>query len=266
MNALIRMLASPWPAHWGRARKSSATMLSATLLMVAVLWLGALPLSWMPDPIGNNAIFYIEGVRTTVMLTVMAGLAGVVLGLLGALGKTSSIWPFRLVAGLYVWVVRGTPLIIQILFVTFALPQIVPALRMTEFTSACVALAINIGAYNAEAIRAGLLAVPKGQLEAARSLGLSQGWTFLDIVFPQAFKIALPSLVNNVVGLLKDSSLAYSIGVVELTAVGNRIQSVTFLPVPTLTAAALIYLLLTTMMTLVSDAIERRFDVEGKLK
>jgi polar amino acid transport system permease protein len=162
-------------------------------------------------------------------------------------------------------VIRGTPLLVQVLSVYFVLPVLVPSLRMSDFTSACVALALNVGAYNAEAIRAGLLAVPKGQLEAARSLGLSRWHTFIDITFPQAFKISLPPLVNNIVALLKDSSLAYTIGVVELTNVGNRIQAATFQPVPIFITTATIYLLLTTVMTQFSDAVERRYDVEGKL-
>ena len=147
----------------------------------------------------------------------------------------------------------------------FALPALIPALKLGDFASACLALSFNAGAYNAEAIRAGLLAVPRGQIEAARSLGLSPWFTFIDVTFPQAFKISLPPLVNNIVALLKDSSLAYAIGVVELTNVGNRIQAATFQPLPILLTTATIYLLLTSVMTQVSDAVERRFDVEGKL-
>jgi polar amino acid transport system permease protein len=101
-------------------------------------------------------------------------------------------------------------------------------------------------------------------MEAARSLGLSRWHTFIDVTFPQAIKIALPPLVNNVVALLKDSSLAYTVGVVELTNVGSRIQAATFKPTPTLITTALIYLLLTTLLTHMSDAIERRFDLEQR--
>lgn len=257
---------SIWPAGWSRQQRSSATMLLAALAMVLLLWLMAIPLAWAPEPIGNNADAFAEGARVTVLLTVVAGLAGIVLGVLAALGKLSAFAPLRWLAGAYIWVIRGTPLLVQVLFVFFALPVMVPALQLSDFASACVALALNVGAYNAEAIRAGLLAVPKGQLEAARALGLGRWHTFLDIVAPQAFKIALPPLVNNIVALLKDSSLAYAIGVVELTNVGNRIQAATFQPVPILATTATIYLLLTTVMTLFSDAVERRYDIEGKLK
>ena len=199
------------------------------------------------------------------LLTAVAAVAGVLLGVLAALGKTSRWPPLRWVASVYIWVIRGTPLLVQVLFVYFALPVLIPALQLSDFASACVALSLNVGAYNAEAIRAGLLAVPKGQVEAARSLGLSPWFTFIDVTFPQAFKISLPPLVNNIVALLKDSSLAYAIGVVELTNVGNRIQAATFQPLPILLTSATIYLLLTTVLTQISNAVERRFDVEGRV-
>jgi polar amino acid transport system permease protein len=259
-------LMSLWPRGWNRAQRSSAAMASAALLLVAVLWGLAWPLSHAPEPIGPNAAAFAEGARLTVLLTLVSGVAGIVLGVVAALGRVSSVAALRAVAGVYVWMIRGTPLLVQVLFVYFALPALVPQLQLSDFTSACVALALNVGAYNAEAIRAGLLAVPKGQLEAARSLGLNRWYTFVDVTFPQAFKISLPPLVNNVVALLKDSSLAYAIGVVELTNVGNRIQAATFQPAATLTTVAVIYLLLTTVMTQFSDAVERRFDIEGKLK
>ena len=240
-------------------------MATAALLLLLMLWLMAIPLSWAPEPIGNNAQFFAEGTRVTVQLTAVAAVAGVLIGVLAALGKTSRLPPLRWMAGAYIWVIRGTPLLVQVLFVFFALPVMIPALQVSDFASACVALSFNVGAYNAEAIRAGLLAVPKGQVEAARSLGLSTWFTFVDVTFPQAFKISLPPLVNNIVALLKDSSLAYAIGVVELTNVGNRIQAATFEPLPILLTSATIYLLLTTVLTQISNAVERRFDVEGRV-
>lgn len=239
-------------------------MAAAGVVLLLLLWLMAIPLGWAPEPIGNNAQFFAEGTRVTVELTLVAGVCGVLIGVLAALGKTSRIPPLRWIAGTYIWIIRGTPLLVQVLFVFFALPVLIPALQMGDFASACLALSFNVGAYNAEAIRAGLLAVPRGQIEAARSLGLSPWYTFVDVTFPQAFKISLPPLVNNIVALLKDSSLAYAIGVVELTNVGNRIQAATFQPLPILLTTATIYLVLTTVMTQISDAVERRFDVEGR--
>ena len=259
-------LLSIWPQSWTRQQRSSATMVSASLALLAILWLISIPLSWAPEPIGNNAQLFADGTRVTVELTVVSGLAGVVLGVLAALGKVSRVLPLRWIASFYIWVMRGTPLLVQVLFVYFALPEFGSWFRMNEFSAACVALALNVGAYNAEAIRSGLLAVPKGQIEAAKSLGLSRWHTFIDITFPQAFKIALPPLVNNIVALLKDSSLAFTIGVVELTNAGSQVKSTSFQAIPVFIATAIIYLVLTTVMTVISDAVERRFDIEGKLR
>lgn len=258
-------LMAVWPAGWSRQQRSSAALALGALLLVLALWGLGLPLAWAPEPIGSNAAQFAEASRMTMLLTLVSGATGVLLGLVAALGKLSRVPPLRWLAGFYIWVMRGTPLLVQVLFCYFALPQLVPALNLNEFSAACVALAFNVGAYNAEAIRAGLLAVPRGQIEAARALGLNRWHTFIDVTFPQAIKIALPPLVNNAVALLKDSSLAYTIGVVELTTIGNRIQAATFQATPTLVTTATIYLLLTTLLTLMSDVIEKRFDIERRL-
>ncbi len=258
MKAAVSIL----PREWSREKRSAVSIALAVGGLFAFLWMMAIPLSWMPEPIGSNAAQFAEGAKTTILLTVVAGVIGIVFGVLAALAKLSRFMPLRWVSNFYIWVIRGTPLLVQVLFVFFALPSLVPGLQLSDFNSAVVALALNAGAYNAEAIRAGILAVHKGQTEAARSLGLSPFQTFRDVVFPQSFRIALPPLVNNIVSLLKDSSLAYVIGVVELSNIGNRIQSATFQPIPVLITTASIYLILTTVLTQISGAIERQLDVE----
>ncbi|MET0404891.1 MAG: amino acid ABC transporter permease [Cystobacter sp.] len=260
MNGLL----SVWPRTWTRQQRSSATMALAVIALGLFLWLLAIPLAWVPEPIGPAAQEFAEGARVTVWLTLVSGVVGVVLGLLAALAKLAPFAPLRWAANFYIWVIRGTPLLVQVLFVFLALPMLLPGIQLSDFNSAAAALAINVGAYNAEALRAGILAVPKGQTEAARSLGLSPTQTFLHVVFPQSFKIALPPLVNNVVALLKDSSLAYVIGVVELSNVGNRVQAATFQPLPVFVATACIYLFLTTVLTQISGAIEQRLDIEQR--
>ncbi|MEB0136873.1 amino acid ABC transporter permease [Actimicrobium sp. CCC2.4] len=250
------------PRGWSRQRRSAVTIALAITALLAFLWLMAIPMALLPEPIGPAAQQFAEGARVTVALTLVAGVIGIVLGMLAALGKLSSFLPLRWAAGFYIWAIRGTPLLVQVLFVFLALPALVPGLQLSDFYSAVVALAFNAGAYNAEAIRSGILAVHKGQAEAARSLGLSPFQTFRDVVFPQSMRIALPPLVNNFVSLLKDSSLAYVIGVVELSNIGNRIQSVTFQPIPVFVTVAAIYLILTSVMTQISGAIERQLDVE----
>ena len=258
------MLNALWPHHWSRQQRSNATLVAALILMVlALAFLGQL-LSFLPEPIGSNAQAFSDGARTTLWLTLISGSVGLVLGTSAALARTARWRVLRWVAGFYIWVIRGTPLLVQILFVYFALPVLIPGLNLPDFAAAVVALGLNVGAYNSEAVRAGLLAVPRGQTEAARALGLGRMHVFMDVVFPQAFKISLPPLVSNFVALLKDSSLAYAIGVVELTNVGNRIQSATFQPIATLSTVAVTYLLLTTLVTQISNAVEYRFDVEGR--
>ncbi len=255
---------SPFPAAWSRQRRSAVAIALAVTGLVAFLWLMAIPLSWMPEPIGSAAAQFADGARTTVALTLVSGSIGLLLGLVAALGKLSRHVVPRTVAGFYVWVMRGTPLLVQVLFVFLALPALVPGLQLSDFNSAVVALAFNSGAYNAEAIRAGILAVPRGQTHAAQSLGLTPAQTFRYVVFPQSMRVALPPLVNNLVSLLKDSSLAYVIGVVELSNIGNRIQAATFEPIPVFITVASIYLVLTTVLTQISGAIERRLDVEHR--
>ena len=261
------MLISVWPSHWGRPARSNATMAAAAVVLVVTLASLSTLLSWLPEPIGSNAAKFSEGARMTLWLSLCSGAIGVVLGVVAALGRTSRHWALRQIASFYIWVIRGTPLLVQVLFVYFALPEFIPAAKqLPDFACAVIALSLNVGAYNAEAVRAGLLAIPRGQTEAARALGLGRPHVFMDVVFPQAFKISLPALVSNFIGLMKDSSLAYTIGIVELTNVGQTLQAATFLPIPSLATTACIYLLLTTLMTQFSNAIEHKVDVEGRQK
>lgn len=258
----MKGLLSLWPAAWSRERRSTATIAVASLALVLFLWVLGRTLALLPEPIHGWAGEFAKGTLVTVELTLVAGLLGVIMGVLAAMAKMSRLWLFRGPAEFYIWVFRGTPLLVQIFFVYFALPT---SLSLTDFHSATLALALNVGAYNAEAIRAGIQAIPRGQTEAARSLGLKALQTFRYVVFPQGMKIALPPLVNNIVALLKDSSLAYSIGVLELANAGGRANAQLFQPVPIWTTTAAIYLILTTVMTQISNAIEHRLDVEGKV-
>jgi polar amino acid transport system permease protein len=224
------------------------------LLFLALTFL----LRLAPEPIGSRADLFIEGARATLSLTVLAGLGGLVVGTAVGLLKLARSRLLRAPADFFVWLVRGTPLLVQILFAYYALPALVPALQLSEFSAAAAALALNVGAYNAEVIRAGIEAVPKGQTEAALSLGLSRFQAMRDIIMPQALRIVVPPLVNNVVALLKDSSLASAIGLLELTLAGNRVSSETFLPVPVLTTVAVVYLCLTSAVTTFTHFLEKK--------
>lgn len=233
--------------------------------LLLFLWGMAVPLSYAPAPIGPAAQQFAEGSRITVLLTLIAGVAGVVLGVLAGLGKLSSFAPLRWVCDFYVWLIRGTPLLLQILFVWLVVPSLLPAsMQISDFACAAIALALNVGAYNTECVRAGILAVPQGQVEAARALGLSPLQTFMDVVLPQSMRVALPALANNLASLVKDSSLAYAISVVELTMVGYRIQAESYQPIPVFLTTATIYLILTTAFTTLTSALESQLDVGRK--
>ncbi|WP_434515865.1 amino acid ABC transporter permease [Dechloromonas sp. ARDL1] len=250
--------------NWTKQHPGLA-MFAAMIGLLLFLWGMAVPLSWAPDPIGQAAQQFAEGTRMTVLLTLISGSAGVVLGVLAGLGKLSSVPPLRWISEFYVWLIRGTPLLLQILFVWLAVPTLLPeSMQISDFACAAIALALNIGAYNAECVRAGILAVPHGQVEAARALGLSPFQTFVDITLPQSMRVALPALANNLASLVKDSSLAYAISVVELTMVGYRVQAESYQPIPVFVTIAVIYLILTTAFTSLTAALESQLDVGRK--
>ncbi|WP_137388566.1 amino acid ABC transporter permease [Rhodoligotrophos defluvii] len=233
-------------------------MVGALAGLLAVLWGLPFPLALMPEPIGPAAVQFGEGARMTVLLTLTSGGVGLLVGIAVALARLARQPWLQHAAGLYVWIMRGTPLLVQILFVYFTLPALLPGLELSGFWSAVLALSANVGAYNSEVIRAGILAIPRGQREAAQALGLGPIQVLLLVVLPQAVRLSLPPLVNNIVALLKDSSLAYVIGVVELSLVGNRVQAESFRPVPVFITVAGVYLALTTFLTAFSHALEQR--------
>ena len=241
------------------------TMFGAMIGLLLFLWGLAIPLSAAPAPIGAAAEQFAEGARITVWLTLIAGIAGVALGVFAGIGKLSNFLPLRWLCSFYVWLIRGTPLLLQIMFVWLVVPSIMPeGIELSDFACAAIALSLNVGAYNTECVRAGILAVPHGQVEAAKALGLTPLQTFIDVVLPQSFRVALPALANNLASLVKDSSLAYAISVVELTMAGYRVQAESYQPIPVFLTTAVIYLILTTAFTTLTAALEARLDVGQK--
>ncbi|WP_291429618.1 amino acid ABC transporter permease [Deinococcus sp.] len=240
-------------------------LIGAAAAFLLLFYLITVILRQMPDPIGPRADLFVEGAQITLQLTVVSGLIGLLLGLVAGIQKTSASWLVRAPANLFVWLIRGTPLLIQIFFAYYAVPPLLEGLgikvQINEFWSAVIALSLNVGAYNAEVIRAGILAIPRGQTEAARSLGLSGAQTMRTVVLPQALRLVVPPLVNNLVALLKDSSLASTISLLELALAGQRVSSESFLPVPVLTTVGAVYLALTTVMTFFTDQLERRVKI-----
>lgn len=230
-----------------------ASCVVGSILLRSVIALGTL----LPGPFRDHADLFIEGAANTLKLTAISGAFGLALGLL--MGVATSQTQFALlrwlVRGLSA-IIRGTPLLVQILFCYYATPWIFAwilrqpePVALSEFNASILALTLNSGAYNGETFHAGLVAVPKGQREAAHTLGLSQLQTFNWILLPQALRMMLPPLLSQLAALTKDSSLASVIGFLELSLAGNRVSSETFDPVPTLTTVAILYLMLTAWIT-----------------
>lgn len=200
------------------------------------------------------------GALTSLALAVSAHAVGIVLGLALAVAAEGAGWR-RAGVGAFTWLFRGAPTLLQLLFVWNALPQLIPVLRGTWFTpflAALLALSLNEAAYQAEISRAALLAVPAGQLDAARALGLTPAKAFLLVRLPQAARVGLPPTVNEFITLLKTTSLASVISLQELLAVTSRTISVTF-HFTELYAVALVYYLAIVSALMVGQAwLERR--------
>jgi polar amino acid transport system permease protein len=239
-------------------KRTNIQMGLSLLGLFVFLWVMASLMTALPNPIGNAAQQFADGARTTVALTLVSAFLGGIFGVALGLGKMSTVLAFRIPSDFIVWLIRGTPLLTQILFFYLAMPAIAPQLQLSEFWTAVIALSINVGAYNAEVFRAGVQAVPRGQTMAAKAMGMRPSQAFIHIILPQAMRVSLPALANNVVALLKDSSLAYAIGVVEINMIAQRVQAESFQPIPVFAATALIYLILTTAMTQFSGAVEQR--------
>jgi polar amino acid transport system permease protein len=184
-------------------------------------------------------------------------LFGTLLGLTLTLLRRSKIKPISYIATAYVEFVRGTPLLVQIYIIYIGLPKLI-GIDMPDMTVGAVALALNSGAYISEIIRAGIDAVDKGQMEAARSLGMSQRLAMFEIIIPQAFKNILPALGNEFVSIIKESSMVSVIGVAELMYNAGIVRGNTALGLEPVIVAAVIYFILTFSLTRVLGYVERR--------
>jgi His/Glu/Gln/Arg/opine family amino acid ABC transporter permease subunit len=204
-----------------------------------------------------------KGVSMTIEITVLSILVALVIGIITCLFNMSHIAPLRWIAKFYIWLIRGTPMLVQGMYIYFAVPQLVQALwlpqfRITVFTASFVTLTLNAGAYLSEIFRGAIQAVNKGQMEAARSLGLSYGRSMRKIILPQAVQICLPSLVNQFIITLKDSTILYAIGLPELMYCGKQYVGRTFDSFATYTIIAIFFLIIISILMLVSSQIERR--------
>ncbi|MEF9866178.1 MAG: amino acid ABC transporter permease [Oscillospiraceae bacterium] len=209
--------------------------------------------------IGTIMPSLLTGALQTLKLFVLTLVFSLPLGLPFALAAMSRLWPLRVLSKIYVWLFRGTPLLLQLFFVCYGLPILFgDAFRMPHFTAAIVTFVLNYAAYFAEIYRAGIQSIDNGQHEASRTLGLSKWQTMRIIIIPQAIARIMPPVSNEVITLVKDTALATSIGVAELLKASKDANNRDVNPTAFLIAAA-IYLIFTFLLTVVSQKLEKRY-------
>ena len=212
----------------------------------------------------ENLIFLLKGAGLSLAMAVLSLLIGLVLGTLGASAKISKHRILRGIGNVYVEIIRGTPILLQLYFFYFMLPKWLPFLNLSEFTCVMVACCVNSTAYVCEIVRAGIQAVDIGQTEAARSLGLNSRQTMLNIVLPQAVKNILPALCNEFVAIVKETSLASTFFIGELMTQFKTIQGITFRVLEPLTIIGIIYFLLTFILSKLIALLERRLSASER--
>ncbi len=213
------------------------------------------------EAVGNYIVLLFPALKFTLGITTGGILFGLVLGLLTAFGKLSRVMIFNKLANFYTTVIRGTPLLVQMLFAYFVVAR---WFDWTAITAAVVALGLHNGAYMAEIIRGGIQSIDIGQTEAARSLGMNEKQAMKRIILPQAFKRVIPPLANQFIIALKDSSLASAITVRELVLAGRQLSARTFDQETVWVIVALYFLALTTVFTILVDKLEDRMRVSER--
>ena len=201
------------------------------------------------------------GAGVTLKITAISVGLGLVFGLFIGIAQISRVPLLRIPAKVYVDFLRGTPLLVQIFMIYFALPMLIGT-RIDPFVAAIVACSINSSAYIAEIFRAGIQSIDKGQMEAGRSLGMSWAQTMRYVIMPQAFKRIIPPLGNEFIAMLKDSSLVSVIGFEEFTRRGQLIIARTYASFEIWMAVAVIYLIMTFTVARLVGMLERRYDTK----
>ncbi|GAB4068748.1 ABC transporter permease subunit [Ancylobacter sonchi] len=196
------------------------------------------------------------GLVFTVPLTLLSFAFGLTLGFLTALARLYGPRPLVAVARFYVWIIRGTPLLVQLFVIFYGLPSV--GILLDAFPAALIGFTLNVGAYSSEIVRAVIASIPKGQWEASYSIGMNWWQALRRTVLPQAARTAVPPLSNTFISLVKDTSLAAAVTVPELFQAAQRIVATTYEPLIIYIEAALIYLALSSVLSALQDRLERR--------
>lgn len=199
---------------------------------------------------------FLEGCAVTVELSIISLFIGMIFGIVFALSRISSNPILKALGGFYVWIVRGTPLLVQLFILYFGLPQL--GIKLSPMAAGIVGLSFNTGAYITEIIRSGIQAIDKGQMEAAQSLGMNYSQAMIRIIAPQVAKVTVPSLVNQFIITLKNSSMVSLVTITELFRTGDQLIATTFRSFEVYTTVALFYLVMTSILMVFANILEKR--------
>ncbi|MDU2241562.1 MAG: ABC transporter permease subunit [Paenibacillus sp.] len=198
------------------------------------------------------------GVAFTVPLTLITFALGLVVAVLTALARLSSFGPLRQLARFYVWIIRGTPLLVQLFIIFYGLPTI--GITLDPFPAAVIGFTLSVGAYGSEIVRAAILSIHEGQWEAAYSLGMTRLQALRRIILPQASRVSVPPLANSFISLVKDTSLAATVTYTEMFRTAQQITATTYESLVVYCEAGLIYLIFSTILSALQNRLEKRLD------
>lgn len=213
--------------------------------------------------ISQYYIAFLKGISVTLLLSLIAIVFGFIIGLIVCIGKISTIKLFKLLASIYIEIIRGTPLVVQVMIIAFGLPTIgfkFPAILglKSEFIAVSFALTINSSAYISEIMRSGINSVDKGQMEACRSLGLSYFKALKFIVIPQAIKNILPSLINEFVSLVKESAIVSFVGITDVMFIATSVKNSNYLSLEPYIFVASIYFIITFSLSKLVNLLQKK--------
>ena len=208
--------------------------------------------------VDSFAKLLIPGITVTIPLTLISFALGLILAIVVALVRVAKVPVASQIAWFYIWVFRGTPLLVQLFGIFFGLPSV--GITIPALPSAVIAFSLNVGAYAAETLRGAILAVPKGQLEAGLAANMPYVTIMRRIILPQAFRSAFPALFNSFIALVKDTSLAANITVVEMFMTAQRIVAIYYEPLVLYIEVGLIYLLFCTLLGWLQDYCEKKLN------
>jgi His/Glu/Gln/Arg/opine family amino acid ABC transporter permease subunit len=211
-------------------------------------------------------VYLLEGVKTTLIFTCIAVTLGVILGTVVAMLKMSRSRILRFLISVYIEVIRGTPILLQLYIFYFVLPELLPFLDLSSFMWVAIAMCINSSAYVSEVIRSGIQAVDKGQTEAARSLGMNKTQTMMKIILPQAVRNILPALGNEFIMILKETSLASTFFLGDLMTSHKTVAGATYLQLESLFIVGCIYLCITFPLSKLVGALEKKMSNDKSYK